>query len=158
MVSGKHSGKSVRGRPSTGRAMTAAERMRRMRRRRKADGLKPVVSWVPHAALARPGYSSHRLLEARSLAMHAVIAQKIERNPKLLEIPRNNLTRWSARWDKQAPAWYRRWCAIMARPWPEIAALITQPSEEGARLRQSSPFAGVLSAAERKRIYEAFRA
>jgi hypothetical protein len=137
--------------------MPAADRMRRMRERRKAEGLKAVVSWVPRAALAR-GYSSHRLLEARSLAMHAVIAQKIERDPKLLDVPRNNLKRWNARWEHEAPAWYGQWCRIMDRPWPEIAAIITEPSEEGARLRQSSPFAGVLSTAERRRIYEAFRA
>jgi hypothetical protein len=138
--------------------MSAADRMRRMRERRKADGLKPVVSWVAQAAPARPGYSTHRLLEARSLAMHAVIAQKIERDPTLLDVPRNNLKRWKARWENEAPAWYEEWCAIMNRPWPEIAAIITEPSEEGARLRQSSPFAGVLSTAERSRIYEAFRA
>lgn len=33
---------------------------------------------------------------------------------------------------------------------------MTEPSEEGARLRQSSPFAGVLSQTERRRIYDAF--
>jgi hypothetical protein len=90
--------------------------------------------------------------------MHAVIAEKIERDPRLLEVPRNNLKRWKARWDEnEAPAWYDEWRGIMNRPWPEIAAIITELSEEGARLRQSSPFAGVLSAAERKRIYAAFR-
>ena len=140
--------------------MTAADRMRRMRERRKAAGLKPIVSWVPHDVPVRSGYSSHRLLEARSLAMHAVIAQKIDRDPKLLDVPRNNLKRWNARWDNEAPApkWYGEWRAIMKLPWLEIAAIITEPSEQGARLRQSSPFAGILSAAERKRIYEAFRA
>jgi hypothetical protein len=149
----------ARGRPSTGKAMSAADRMRRMRERRKAEGLKPVVSWVPRAApAARPSYSSHRLLEARSLAMHAVMARKIQRDPELLNVPRNNLKRWRARWENEAPAWYTEWCAIMRRPWPEIAAIITEPSEEGARLRQSSPFAGVLSVEERRRIYEAFRA
>lgn len=158
MVSRKRLKKPLRGRPPTGKAMTAAERMRRMRERRKADGLKPVVSWVPHAEPVRPAHSSHRLLEARSLAMHAVIAQKIERDSRLLDVPRNNLKRWSARWQDDAPAWYDEWRGIMNRPWPEIAAIITEPSEQGARLRQSSPFAGVLSAAERKRIYEAFRA
>jgi len=158
MASRKRPNKPLRGRPPSGTAMTAADRMRRMRERRKAEGLLPVVSWVPRAAPARPGYSSHRLLEARSLAMHAVIAQKIERDPALLDVPHNNLKRWRARWETEAPAWYGEWCGIMNRPWPEIASIITEPSEEGARLRQSSPFAGVLSAAERKRIYEAFRA
>lgn len=138
--------------------MTAADRMRRMRERRKAIGLKPVLRWVPQATPVRPAFSEHRLLEARSLAMHAVIAQKIEREPELLNVARNNLTRWRSRWDDDVPAWYREWCDILQRPWPEIAAIITEPSEEGARLRQSSPFAGVLSADVRKRIYEAFRA
>ncbi len=106
----------------------------------------------------RPGYSSHRLLEARSLAMHAVIAEKIQRDSRLLKIAHDNLKRWRARWEDQPPDWHREWSGIMRRPWPEIAAIMTEPSEEGARLRQSSPFPGVLSAAERRRIYEAFRA
>jgi hypothetical protein len=158
MGSRRRSSKPVRGRPPTGSAMTAAERMRRMRQRRKAAGLKAVVSWVAPERAVRPGYSSHRLLEARSLAMHAVIAQKIERDPQLLDVPRNNLKRWRARWDEQLPAWHEEWTGIMQRPWSEIAAIITEPSEEGARLRQSSPFPGVLTAVERRRIYEAFRA
>lgn len=33
----------------------------------------------------------------------------------------------------------------MTQPWEKIAALITEPSENGARLRQSSPFAGILT-------------
>lgn len=138
--------------------MTAADRMRRMRERRRANGLKPVVTWVPRDTLVRPAFSTHRLLEIRSLAMHAVIAQKIERDPALLDVARNNLSRWRSRWGNDVPAWYREWCEIIERPWPEVAAIITEPSEEGARLRQSSPFAGVLSAEVRKRIYEAFRA
>jgi len=138
--------------------MTAADRMRRMRQRRKAAGLKAVVSWVSPERGGRSGYSAHRILEARSLAMHAVIAQKIERNPKLLDTARKNLHRWRARWEEELPAWYEEWVGIMKRPWSEIAAIITEPSEEGARLRQSSPFAGVLTVTERRRIYEAFRA
>ena len=137
--------------------MTAAERMRRMRERRKAAGLKSVVSWVPPKTV-RPVYSSHRLIEARSLAMHAVIAEKIERDPKLLSIAHDNLRRWRGRWDDRVPVWHQEWSGIMKRPWSEIAAIMTEPSEEGARLRQSSPFAGVLSNTERRRIYEAFRA
>src|SRR5438445_7523534 len=50
------------------------------------------------------------------------------------------------------------WREILDRPWPEIAALITDADEPAVRLRQSSPFAGVLTPGERRRVYEAFRA
>lgn len=134
---------------ATGYAQVMASRKRSTRPARR-----PLRA--PTAATGS-SYSSHRLLEARSLAMHAVIAAKIEREPKLLDIARNNLKRWRARWEGGAPAWHREWCEILNRPWPEIAAIITEPSEEGARLRQSSPFAGVLSPTERRRVYGAFR-
>jgi hypothetical protein len=157
MRSPKDNRKSSRGRPTTGTAMTAAERMRRMRARRKADGFKTISSWVPSASELQTSYSSHRLLEARSLAMHAVIAQKINRDLSLLAIAHRNLSRWSARWTDESPPWLQEWRQILVQPWPQIAALITEPSENAARLRQSSPFPGVLTSAERKRIYEAFR-
>jgi len=137
--------------------MSAAERMRRMRQRRRAAGLKEVISWQEVNSRSTT-YSSHRLIDARSLAMHAVIAQKIERDPKLLTIPRNNLRRWSARSGNSPPDWIQEWREILAKPWPTVAALITDPSEDATRLRQSSPFAGVLTSSERRRIYEAFRA
>jgi hypothetical protein len=131
--------------------------MRRMRERRKAAGFRAVTRWVSEPDPA-PYYSSHRLAEARSLAMHALIARKIERAPSLLDIPRQNLLRWRTRSSGQVPRWLEEWQSLLKRPWPQIAALITASSETAARLRQSSPFAGVLSETERQRIYEAFRA
>jgi len=125
-----------------------------MRARRQASGLRTVTRWEPQQTV----YSEHRLIEARSLAMHAAIAQKIERDPRLLDIPHRNLARWAARAASKPPKWLREWRVLLQRPWSEIAAIMTEPSENGARLRQSTPFAGVLSASERARIYEAFRA
>jgi hypothetical protein len=138
--------------------MSAAERMRRWRERRKASGLKPVIAWVTAETEARPTYSSHRLLEARSLAMHAVIARKIARDPGLLEVARSNIERWRARQNSDELTWLNEWRELLNQPWQNIAALITEPSENAARLRQSSPFAGILTNQERWRIYEAFRA
>lgn len=139
--------------------MSAAERMRRLRERKKAAGLKPVVAWVAAVESEAPAtYSSHRLLEARSLAMHAVIARKIERDPKLLQIARSNVERWSTQRNDERPTWLNEWRELLNQPWENIAALITEPSENGARLRQSSPFAGILTNQERWRIHEAFRA
>jgi hypothetical protein len=146
----------ARGRPSTGSALTPAERMRRLRARRKAAGLKAVVAWKSGEESAV--YSSHRLLEIRSLAMHAVIARKIERDPGLLDVARRNLERWRARRQGSPPAWLEEWQALLERPWQAVAAFITGHSDRATRLRQSSPFAGILTNEERWRIHEAFRA
>lgn len=146
----------ARGRPPSGTALSAAQRMRRMRARRKASGLKPVVSWLEKDQVSRT-YSPHRVLDARSLAMHVIAAEKIERDPDLLNIPRRNLERWTAHSGDSPPAWLAEWRQILRKPWPAIAALITELSENATRLRQSSPFAGVLTPIERRRIYEAFR-
>jgi len=148
------------GRPRTGRALSAAERMRRYRARRKASGLKTVTRWEPSGdeyASDTP-FSNHRILEARSLALHCRIALKIASDPSLLEVARRNLQRWSSGGPTVRPRYLREWQRLLARPWPEVAALITEQSENAARLRQSSPFAGILTAAERREVYDAFRA
>jgi hypothetical protein len=149
---------SRRGRPRTGRALPAAERMRRYRARQRRAGLRAATRWQPvRPAAASPGALKHRVLEARSLAMHCLIAQKIAADPALLEVARRNVAVWSARYGENPPRALREWHAILQQPWPQIAALITDPGETAARLRQSSPFAGVLTPAERRRVYEAFR-
>ncbi len=140
--------------------MTAAERMRRLRARRKKAGLKEVLSWVPTASAASASaprvFSDHRIAEARSLAMHTLIARRIMKDPGLLSKPQENLARWRAKWDR-VPGWAQEWQQILQLPYEEIAALISEPSEEAARLRQSSPFAGVLTSKERSRIYDVFK-
>lgn len=136
--------------------------MRRYRARRRAAGLTLERRWVPlrerdrHAA--PPQYSDHRRLEARSLALHCLAARKIDRDRRLLEIARRNLRRWLRERSNRAPRALLEWDALLRRPWREIAAVITDPGENGARLRQSSPFAGILTDAERRRVYDAFRA
>ena len=144
---------------STGKsAATAAERMRRFRARKRAAGLKQLRRWVPAQGDQPAVYSDHAILEARSLALHCLIARKISRDPRWLEVARRNLARWKRdRKRDWTPRYLKEWERVLRRPWPEIAAFITSMSEEAARLRQSSPFAGVLDRDERKRVYEAFR-
>ena len=147
------------GRPPTGQALTAAERMNRYRVRQRAAGLRASTRWQPRtSAPLTPGLLKHRIIEARSLAMHCLIARKIAADPALLDVARRNLETWSARYGDSPPRALDEWRAILEQPWPDIAALITDPGESATRLRQSSPFAGVLTVAERKRVYEAFRA
>jgi hypothetical protein len=133
--------------------------MRRYRARQRAAGLHATTRWRPHGLAAlSPGLLKHRLIEARSLAMHCVIVRKIEADRRLLADARRNLAKWIARYGENAPRALREWAEILDRPWPEIAALITDADEAAARLRQSSPFAGALTPVERKRVYEAFGA
>ena len=143
-----------------GSPMSAAERMRRYRTRRRQAGLHTVTRWevAGESSAAAATYSPHRILEARSLAMHCLVARKIEKNPECLQVARRNLLRWRRRAGRQSPMYLSEWEALLEKPWPELAAAITELSERGARLRQSSPFAGVLTPTERRRVYEAFRA
>lgn len=145
------------GRPATGRAQTAAERMRRYRARLRAAGLRPVTR-MQAVGVASEGRLKHRIIEARSLAMHCLAAQKIARQPKLLEQVRKTLDAWLSRYGKNAPRALEEWQVLLRRPWPEVAWFITDPGEGATRLRQSTPFAGVLSPGERERVYAAFRA
>lgn len=132
--------------------------MRAYRKRKRDAGLKSVRHWEPADGAGVRQYSDHRILDARSLAMHCKIAQKISRDPDLLDKARANLERWSAKSEEPVPQYLREWREILERPWPEIAELITTMSDDATRLRSSSPFAGVLSAGERNQIYAAFRA
>lgn len=147
----------TRGRPRKAQPLTAAERMRAYRKRKRDAGLKNVRRWEPAGGAPVRQYSDHRILDARSLAMHCRIAQKISRDPKLLEKARANLDRWSTKSKEPLPRYLREWHEILERPWPEIAEIITSMSEDATRLRSSSPFAGVLTSDERKKIYAAFR-
>lgn len=132
--------------------------MRRYRARQRAAGLRPVVRLQPATAALGEGALQHRIIEARSLAMHCLAARKIARDPSLLAKVRRNLDAWRSRYGEDLPRALDEWHAILERPWPEIAAVITDPGENATRLRQSTPFAGVLSTRERERIYAAFRA
>jgi hypothetical protein len=146
-----------RGRPKSSHAMTGAERMRLMRARRRAQGYKTVSQWKQTLGACAPVWSSHRVLDARSLVMHTVAAAKIARDPRLIERAKRNLDRWKLDLGEEAPAWWREWNDILQTPWQEVVLVMTELSENAVRLRQSSPFAGVLTPDERRRVYEAFK-
>lgn len=149
-----------RGRPATGKALSAAERMRRLRARRKSAGLRAVVTWTPTSTRTgtQAPWSDHQLHEIRSLAMHALIAEKIDHDRTLLAIPKRNLRRWRARFPDTPPNWWLEWSRILQRPWQDIAALLIDPGEHARRLRQSSPFVGILTPEQRRQIHAALRA
>jgi hypothetical protein len=141
-------------RPRTGKALSTAERMRRYRARRRAAGLRANTGWAPRT----PVWSDHRVAEARSLALHVLAARAIAADPGLLARARATVDRWVRRYPGRAPASLLEWKALLDQPWQEVAARATALSEDGARLRQSSPLATLLPPAVRRRVHEAFRA
>jgi hypothetical protein len=50
------------------------------------------------------------------------------------------------------------WEQVIRGPIHQVIALLIQPSEKATRLRQSSPFCGILTDAERRAIYESYSA
>lgn len=78
------------------------------------------------------------------------MAAKLEADPTLLEVARTNLSRWL----QLSPAaalieWHD---LLQVKSVPQVIALLRSTDEESRRLRQSSPFAGVLTPAERDAI------
>jgi hypothetical protein len=139
--------------------LSAAERMRRFRARQRNAGLVQIRRWLPREEVTCfSPFSDHRLLDARSLALHCVIARKIQKDEKLLAVAQSKLANWFARAADAPPSYLQEWCEILSLPVVDILAVMTDFGERSCRLRQSSPFVGILSATERKRIFEAFRA
>jgi hypothetical protein len=128
--------------------------MRRYRARRRAAGLRTTTRWSPRVSV----WSDHRVAEAKSLALHVLAARRITSDPRLLERARATLGRWLDRYGERPPAALTEWRDLLERPWPVVAARATELNEDAARLRQSSPLATLLTAAERRRVHDAFRA
>jgi hypothetical protein len=147
-----------RGRPRKVDAKPAAERMRAYRKRKRDAGLANVRRWEPVDGLPAGRYSDHRILDARSLAMHCRIVQKVSRDPRLLDKAKANLARWISKSDGPRPRYLMEWQEILEKPWLTMAEIMTSMSEDATRLRSSSPFAGILNEKEREQIYAAFRA
>jgi hypothetical protein len=93
--------------------------------------------------------NGHRTAELRSIALHARVAAHLQREPELLERARACVAGWIADGGPVYLHTAARWQALLAKPLPEILSALVEDSEEMRDLRQSSPFAGVLSHEER---------
>jgi len=93
---------------------------------------------------------THEWIDLRSLALHEAVADKLEAEPQLLEIARANLQRWLSVNPAAALLEWRQ--LLETTPLPELLVLLRSPGGRAARLRQSSPFAGLLAPQERQAI------
>ena len=99
----------------------------------------------------------HQLNDRMRLFTHRAIAAKIDASPSLLGKAGANLERWRIRsFDGVLPPALQEWRDLLdALPWPALRDILTSDCEESNRLRQSTPFTGILTQTERRTAREA---
>ena len=90
----------------------------------------------------------------RSLEMHRLIATKLEADPSLVERALANISRWT-KLRGVRPA-YSEWEQILSSGLDRVLHVLTSEDQASARLRSSTPFTGILSDAERVRLFNRF--
>lgn len=102
---------------------------------------------------------SHGFLDEFALAYHLTVAERLRTEPKaVLEHSRQNLNRWTEgdAFGAGEQASLEEWRGILGKADVDrLIEVITDTSEEGQRLRSSSPFVGTLSPLDRLEILAA---
>jgi hypothetical protein len=119
--------------------------------RMRAEALDP-KKLVP-AAEAGSG-EPHDRAELRNRAYHAAIARRLTRDTVREAL--HQLWRWSEEGNID-PRYAAEWEALLRRRLPEIRTALTEDTQWARDLRQNSPFAGLLSEPERRKILEEIR-
>ena len=94
--------------------------------------------------------------DRRSLGLHRAIARRLRENPEaVLAQARHCLANMMAR-QEELPLPLREWSVLLDRPVEALLPLLTDPDPWARELRHVTPFAGVLTAAERTEVYRGF--
>ena len=96
----------------------------------------------------------HRLAQLRSLAYHRVLARRLRR--PMVDDARHVLWEWRSKGTID-PRYADEWETLLDRPIAEIRRVLGSDDAHADDLRQNSPFAGLLSEPERRRILEEIR-
>jgi transcriptional regulator with XRE-family HTH domain len=111
-----------------------------------AVGLEAAVDFVP--PLTRE--------DRRSLALHRAIAARLAADsPNILARARRTLARMARAADSRSLL-LREWEVLLERPVAALLPVLIDPGPWARELRQVTPFAGVLTAAERAAVYRSF--
>src|ERR1700731_2534264 len=100
----------------------------------------------------------HRLIDQRSLAFARLVAEKVRANPDLIRKAQTNLRRWLATCSAGVRPVLLEWQRLMEGPRETLLAQLEATDEHAARLRQSSPSCGIITAEERNLILREFHA
>ena len=116
----------------------------------KAETGRKARSMVRGARSPAPVPRDPRSLDARSLAMHRRIAEKVRARPALLDKARATIDRWEAQGAARASRPYlEAWRQLIDQGLEAVLAVAVDPSERGNAMRQASPFTGILDNRER---------
>jgi hypothetical protein len=116
-------------------------------RRRRAQELVDLDRLLP-----RRRRRSHRVPEMHALAYHRLIAERLD--ARLVDEARGRVRRWREQ-GRLHPRWAEEWERLLAMPLPRIAGALSADTPHARALRQTSPFAGVLTEQERRRLRQA---
>ncbi len=94
----------------------------------------------------------HELAEARSLAIHRLVAERLREEPQLVEVALRQVEAWSAE-GKMRPAYASAWRELLKGPLETLLAVLGGRGERAAALRQCTPFIGVIDQETRLRIW-----
>lgn len=125
---------------------------------RRGHPLEPIMNTARERATTirleaqpTPDGDRHRLAEVRSLAYHQVLARRLRR--PMIDDARHLLWRWRDQGSIDA-RYADQWETILRMPVADIRREMIADTAGGRDLRQNSPFAGMLSEAERREIYK----
>ncbi|MCC7376518.1 MAG: hypothetical protein IT581_17800 [Verrucomicrobiales bacterium] len=126
-----------------------------MRASRTPSSLQPAEPDYP-VSVPTAVLHTHRRIDEINAAEDRLIANKLRRQPDLVRFAVRNLRRWQRQDRQRRRAAFEEWNLILSRLRPrEIADFLASDTPRARRLRQSSPFAGALTEAERKAILKA---
>jgi len=106
---------------------------------------------------AQKSSRTHEWIGQRSLALDRAITQKLRAQPDLLQRAKTTLERRMQQRQPTVPPVLLEWREILER-WPleKVLELLTSSGEQPRRLRQSSPFCGILSPQERLAVFKEY--
>lgn len=96
--------------------------------------------------------AGHELAEARSLAIHRLIAERLRQQPSLVTAARRRVETWAAE-GKMRPAYAKAWTELLDGPLDALLAMLGDRGERAVALRQCTPFVGVIDQQTRLRIW-----
>ena len=98
------------------------------------------------------GRVGHDLAEARSLAIHRLVAERLRQEPQLVKAASRRVENWAEE-GKMHPAYADAWRELLEGPLDVLLTVLCDRGERAAALRQCTPFVGVIDQQTRLRIW-----